>query len=62
LFIDTGATLTMISSSFIDRCLFRVNSEPFERNIINAFGKPLEINGKTHFDINLNDEISTNPL
>jgi hypothetical protein len=52
----------MISSSFIDRCHFQVNLEPFEINIVNASGKPLEIKGRTNLDIKLNDEISTNPF
>jgi hypothetical protein len=60
--IDTGATLSMISSSFINRCQFPVILEPFESNIVNASGKPLEIKGRTHLDIKLNDEISTNPF
>jgi hypothetical protein len=29
-------------------------------NIVNVSGKPLEIKGRTHLDVKLNDEISTN--
>jgi hypothetical protein len=60
--IDTGLTLSIISSSFIDRCQFPVILEPLNTNIVNASGKPLEIKGGTHLDIKLSDENSTNPF
>ncbi|XP_053390200.1 uncharacterized protein LOC128553112 [Mercenaria mercenaria] len=60
--IDTGATLSVISSSFLDNNSCTVDLENFEKDIVTASGSPIEIKGKTKVNIEINGETSSMPV
>ena len=57
--IDTGATLSVISSEFLKKHQCSLVLETFQKEIITASGSPLEIMGRTKISIEINGKVSS---